>query len=621
MSSLGLYLLQISSFLSVTFFLKVFFYLYNIDNFTEFSFWQVLYGLLWGLRFDLALAFLCAFPLCVFNSLFRIKKNFFGFVCLLLSISVVAFLQLADAAYFSESGRHLTFDASGAAGEAQALALSAVEQFLSVTILFLFVVGCSFVVGLKFLKNIVIRYNSRLRETITLFVVAVFTFLFIRGGVYSLPMSNLTAYEIGQPKLGLIALNGGYSFLRSAVQKSKFERQGVKKLSQSEITKNLQELYQERVEANFTKKKINYNVVFILLESWSASAMSSYGYHRQTTPFFDSLRKRSLSTQELIAGGHRTSEGMFCAFCSAQNPLGGSIANSSLQDFEYECLPQIFRQKGWSTNFFVGTHRNTTGVGALAQKLGFRHSYGKEDISDNKIPHNNWGVHDEDLYDFVFSKIKKIKHPFFIGINTNSTHDETLPKGFKTKFPIKDRIDIRDNLLYYSDTALKKLVEKIEKDQSIAPTLFVLMADHTSGLQKSTFDHYRIPFLIYKTRSVYSKKHDLIVSQRDIAPTVLDMLSWESPQSFSGNSLLRPYKSRFVDYYHEGVLGWVVGKRVVEISALSGEILSCNNYNNWKLMPAKCNDKDQREKQKALSFTNYSQNLLFSGKLKKFRRL
>src|SRR5690606_15770647 len=146
--------------------------------------------------------------------------------------------------------------------------------------------------------------------------------------------------------------------------------------------------------------------IMILLESWSAPYQHAYGYDKQTTPFFDALRERSLTTLATTAGGHRTTEGIFSTMCSWQNPLGQTVAQSQLQNYPYHCLPAILAERQYHTAFFQGTLKNTSGTGAFAQLLGFRHSYGKEDVREHHYPQNSWGLQDPDLYRFTLEKLK-----------------------------------------------------------------------------------------------------------------------------------------------------------------------------------------------------------------------
>ena len=110
-------------------------------------------------------------------------------------------------------------------------------------------------------------------------------------------------------------------------------------------------------------------------------------------------------------------------------------------------------------------------------------------------------------------------------------------------------------------------------------------------------------------------KIPVIASQRDIAPTILDILKIDIPVSFSGSSLLAPNKYRIADFYHNGSLGWVSNHRLVEVDVMSGKLMSCCRYSERHLFEsAPCDYQDKKNASKGLNFTLYSQKSLFEGK-------
>ena len=334
------------------------------------------------------------------------------------------------------------------------------------------------------------------------------------------------------------------------------------------------------------------------------------------TPFFDSLATRGITSRGMIAGGHRTTEGIFTTFCSYQNPLGQTLAKSQLGTFTYRSLAQVLREKGWSTSFFQGSRKDTSGTGAFAQRLGFEKSFGKEDIPDGerRFEKNKWGVYDQDIYSFVVKHLKTMEQPFLAGINTNTTHDLSLPKGASPAFGTDSELNTRMSVLRFADDALMEFISAYEKDPDFGPTLFVLLADHTAGVTGSALAHYLIPFTLFATDgSVPQKRVESFLSQRDIAPTVADLLGGHVG-TFTGVSMLRDVPRR-ADYYHQGVLGWIEGDRLVEINILAEN--SVGFYRLTGVLDEKVKVSPdaihKRMVKEALAFTRRSQGLLFNG--------
>jgi len=388
------------------------------------------------------------------------------------------------------------------------------------------------------------------------------------------------------------------------------------------IIQSFAKLYNNKnIENNITLPLLNKpNVVFFFLESWSAVNMKSYGFSKVTTPFYDSILKKSIHPKAMMAGGHRTTEGMFSVLTSYQNPLGKSIAKTQLQGFKYSSIIKTLNKRGYQSAFFQGTSKETSGTGSLAQSLGFKRSYGKRDIKERVYEENYWGVQDPDLYNFSLKIIDQIGEPFVIGINGATTHDDKIPKGVKTIKFVKDKEkNAQLNALHFSDKALGDFMNNIEA--KYPNTLFLLFADHCGGVKGNSFENYLIPFAMYH-KNLKAKNYNVYLSQRDIAPLIYDTVIGdyhESNISFSGKSLLSD-KNFFADYYHNGTLGWIENNEIVELNIATNKN-QCYEIVNFKNHKITCqNNSITTISNKMLSFTKISQELLFKGETEKFKK-
>jgi phosphoglycerol transferase MdoB-like AlkP superfamily enzyme len=327
----------------------------------------------------------------------------------------------------------------------------------------------------------------------------------------------------------------------------------------------------------------------------------------------------------MLAGGSRTTEGMFATFCSAQNPLGQTVAQSQLQNYNYDCVPELLRGAGWHTAFFQGSNKETSGTGSFAQLLGFEQSFGKRDIQQGRpqLEQNSWGYHDPDLYRYALGKMRQMPQPFLVGINTNSTHDSQLPDGVAPLLPGDSRVDRYRNMLHFADGALNAFIEAVRTTPELQDTIFVLVADHSGLTPSQPLQKHLIPFAILAP-GLEPTMQDVLASQRDIAPTLLQMLNITIPRHFSGRSLLTATpQQRYTDYYHQGVLGWIEGKLAIEFPINAHQQMTClsleRGLGSDHVVP--CEKKAEAMQHRALAFTHLSQSLLFSGKLGQFAEL
>lgn len=591
---------------------------------------DVLHSAYWGLRFDASVsAFLALFSYLVAYIVGRLLKgNFLDTLrhALYASVTSLIMLEGADIIYFMESNHHLGYEALNWHKDTIGLILTAINTHLGAFFLHLFLILVALVVVWWIFCPVDDRLIFSTRKgwasqpELQLLLTILISIVLIRGGFQAIPLEPLHAQEIGDRQKAALALNGAYNALFFSVTHNEVRPIKLSIDSKIDTAAIFNKLYANNSNSLEPQGEFKpYNIVLILLEGWSASLMGSYGYERNMTPYFDALRSLSLTTYVMLAGGHRTTEGMFATLCSAQNPLGQTVAQSQLQNFEYLCLPHLLRAKGYSTAFFQGSQRNTSGTGAFAQLLGFSDSYGKVDVKQREYEENSRGVHDPDLYKFVLSKTRKLHKPFFVGINTNSTHDQQLPNGVEPVIKPDDKHGMILNMIHFADKALGSFIDTAQSDLSLANTIFVLVGDHTANVHSSNFNKYSVPFLIYAPNIVARRFVVRAASQRDIVPTLLDITGHSPIAQFTGKSLLEddngPY---FADYYHDGILGWIEDDLLVEIPVTDSSAISCYDYRNDPLLksPIQCQEKSLAMTHRALSFTKTVQQYLFSGKLR-----
>lgn len=335
------------------------------------------------------------------------------------------------------------------------------------------------------------------------------------------------------------------------------------------------------------------------------------------TPFFYELSKKSLSTQALIAGGQRTSEGIFSIFCSFQNPLGQAVSDGSLNFLDYSCLPSYLNRNGYRSIFIQGTSNETSNVGPFAQKTGFSESYGKQSYSNKRFPPNNWGYYDQDVYDYALEKMDHLQEPFLIGINTNTTHSTQLPPEVEFSFGTKNAEDTYKSILHFADQGLKEFVAKIETKKYFTNTIFVFVADHTgySNSEEHPVNRFLIPKIIYAPHIIQAQTFPFISLQRDLAPTVLDLMNGYLP-SLTGVSWLK--KDRFVpnpEFYFNSTLTTLTSKKIITFD-LSSKNYYCYKFKFSIYPKTPCDIADENISKETQAFTHLSQTLLMQGKTK-----
>lgn len=587
-----------------------------------------LLSLAYGTRFDATASAALSIPIILLVLIF----NFFKFDIrpLLKGLMVAAAFWLilttmSDTIYAEEARKHVTYELITASGSEFELIKTAFLVYYK----FLVIGFVLCLIALISIRKLPLSHSVAGKAGVAKFGLVSFIWLlltvtFIRGGWFDAPQSPMSTYKIGNNDKAYIAWSAPYSITYYLAIGNKKAATRITQSPKQDITADLQQAlkHDNSFSADSLKKM---NIVFVLLESWVSIDMKSYGSEVDATPFFDSLKQTSLSSRATYADGYRTVQGMYASMCSAPNPNGGIVAGTQLQNNQYGCLPQMLNQAGWDTRFVQGSGKGI--VGAFAQSLGFEKSYGKEDY-DFDFEMNEWGYLDDGIYKFSLERIEEMQSqdsekPFFIMINTGTTHGTILPNESDYEFGRDNMVNLRRSIMKYADGELERFITQLN-DTLTEPTLVVLMSDHTAKIVEPNLARNSIPFLMYATDgSVPARHHDASTSQRDVGATILDSLGG-SASWFTGQSLLEPEYHNRSSFSNGSTYFWIDDQRLITIDSTNGELQRCYNIddNTIKLHKTDCNEEwAQPLYEQGRDFNELTQELLFNGKTMDYRKL
>lgn len=285
------------------------------------------------------------------------------------------------------------------------------------------------------------------------------------------------------------------------------------------------------------------NVVLVSVESLGAEFLGAYGDPRGLTPNLDRLARESLWFSNVYATGNRTVRGLEALSLALPPTPGQSIVRRPHNEMLFS-LGSVFEEKDYAVLFAYGGYGYFDNMNAFFDANGYR-TIDRRNIPSSRIAFENvWGVADEHLFDQVIDELDReiAAHPgkrVFAHIMTTSNHRPyTYPEG---------RIDIasgsgREGAVKYSDYALGRLIERARERRWFDDTLFVITADHGAsarGTRRIPLDQYRIPLFVYAPKHVAPQRVDRLMSQIDIAPTVLGLLNFRYYTKFLGHDVLR----------------------------------------------------------------------------------
>lgn len=338
-SSLRIFIHTLALFFLLTLVLRSVFWLKNWPMWQTLTAGEFARAVGYGLRFDLSIAAMMMCAAFLLHGLFwlmRVRRRGWSLFRLLPGIALVL-MMAGDAMYFDEASKHIGYEIHNVHGDWAALLATALRAHPGLLFVHL-AIGGGFALWLFWQDrrrfalsaplSTPIKTLSLWREIFSGAICAALAVVMFRGGFQPIPLNPASAFTLGNPLQAAVALNGAYAIVQGFAHPNRFVSLRIPAPTMPNADAELAKLYPP---PTVTERMTNRaNVVVILLEGWAAKYMRSYFGQHDSTPFFDSLRERSLSSDVLLADGNRTSMGMFAIFCSYQNPLGQAVSKTRL---------------------------------------------------------------------------------------------------------------------------------------------------------------------------------------------------------------------------------------------------------------------------------------------------
>lgn len=221
-----------------------------------------------------------------------------------------------------------------------------------------------------------------------------------------------------------------------------------------------------------------------------------------------------------------------------------------------------FRQAGYKTRFIYGGNPGWRDINKYAHTQFFENIEGETDIekklSPRKLERHDWGIYDEDLWDYVWKTLKEAKDPQFILAMTTTNHPPyQLPSTYKDK-ELKIPDDLKPRIIgdmsvakqrfrafRYSNQKLASFLNQIKASPLRDKVVIAVTGDHTFWLINFAENQFMkkgsVPFYFYSTRpKTHQKKEVYFASHADIPATLYEEALSESPYYSFNKSIFNP---------------------------------------------------------------------------------
>ena len=307
------------------------------------------------------------------------------------------------------------------------------------------------------------------------------------------------------------------------------------------------------------------NVVLVSLESTAAQYVGVYGARPDATPNLTALARAALVFDRAYAVYPESIKGLQSVLCSTYPTFDRRVETSATAPCR--SIASVLSARGYHTALFHSGRFGYLGMDRVIRDRGFDLLADAGEIGGNR--ESSFGVDDAATAAHLLGWIDSLPRgePFFVTylpIAGHHPYDAPEPGPF----PDPDDLGRYRNALHYGDAVLGSLVRGLDVRGHGRDTLWLVIGDHGEafGQHDGNFGHtfqlfeenVHVPFIVAVPGLTASETRlSDLVSLIDTAPTLLDLLGIDAPQTYQGQSALDagPRMALFFADYSLGLLG------------------------------------------------------------------
>ncbi|MGY2132407.1 LTA synthase family protein [Hymenobacter sp. HD11105] len=410
----------------------------------------------------------------------------------------------------------------------------------------------------------------------------------LRGGLQQIPINQSDVYFSSQPFANHAAVNVPWNVLNSLLLKNSGPNpyQFMPDSTAKRLVKQLYAAPATTATPDSGTSSIlrtpRPNVLFIILESFTAKFVGSTGGEKGVTPNLDSLARTSVLFTNVYASGDRSQKGLVALLSGYPNQPTGSIIKVPRKTEKLPHLARSFEQAGYRTSYYYGGELAFANMKSYLVAAGYDQLTERADFAPQE-QNSKWGAHDHILFNRILADLSlqdTSDQPFFLTAFTLSSHEPfeiPIPK----KFPGTSETALFRNSVYYTDWALGQFIRQASQQPWWNNTLVVLVADHGHPLPGNSANEspakFHIPFVLTGGAlrlEVRGRTISSFGAQTDVATTLLAQLNLPTSEYSWGRDLLRPGGKSFAFYNFNDGFGMLTPAGAVTYDHVARRVIS-----------------------------------------------
>lgn len=343
-------------------------------------------------------------------------------------------------------------------------------------------------------------------------------------------------------------------------------------LKPEELPEDPLELIRQTTPANPWAEKTRPHVVVLMMESWG-------GYWlRFHSPEFNLLGDLEKHFQEDIVlknflPSMTATIGSLTALMvnSPHRPTGHFLSESRYMQVPFRFAPShVFKAAGYKTRFIYGGGLGWRSIDRFARVQGYDSVEGDVSIErklNRPIEKHDWGIYDEDLFEYLRITLEEAKEPQLVFVMTTTNHPPyqvpktytplplNYPEELQRKFTsARDIVESRFRVFQYANQKLGEFLTQIKSGPLHDKTVLAATGDHGFLLinftEQQHLQKWQVPLYLYLPQEARKTvDRELFASHIDIFPTLFEVALSKATHYSFGTSIFNP-KSEHQAYYY-----------------------------------------------------------------------
>jgi phosphoglycerol transferase MdoB-like AlkP superfamily enzyme len=307
-----------------------------------------------------------------------------------------------------------------------------------------------------------------------------------------------------------------------------------------------------------------YNLVIIVEESLGAQFVGSLG-GRDLTPNLDALGKQGWLLARTYATGTRSVRGLEAITTGFLPTPAEAVLKLPRSQRDFFTIAGLLGRFGYHSRFIYGGEAHFDNMKGFFLGNGFDEVIDQPKFDLKPAFVGSWGASDEDMFNELHHRLLQDeqggKPAFTLAFSVSNHTPWEYPRG---RIQPQGEPASVDNTVRYADWSIGQFFARARQAPYWDHTVFLIVADHDArvfGASLVPVRHFHIPALILGA-GVPVQRDEHIVSQVDLAPTLLSLIGVSSVHPMLGADLTRHYPDRAIMQYGDNY-GYLKGDELL----------------------------------------------------------